>query len=64
MFTQDEDLLAEASRRQIEGVSFAGVVYAHQDHVSIGDCIMGLELIAVIGEPEEFSDRVEYLPLR
>lgn len=30
LFTQDEDLLAEATRRQRAGESFAGVVYAHQ----------------------------------
>lgn len=29
LFTQDEDLLAEANQRQVNGVSFAGVIYAH-----------------------------------
>ena len=28
-FTQDDDLLAEAVRRQREGASFHGVIYAH-----------------------------------
>jgi hypothetical protein len=64
LFTQDEDLLAEAARRQRSGESFGGVVYAHQEKVSIGECIADLELIALAGEPEEFRDRVEYLPLR
>lgn len=35
LFTQDEDLLAEATRRQRGGGSFAGVVYAHQLRVSV-----------------------------
>ena len=30
LFTQDDDLLAEAARRQAEGRAFAGVIYAHQ----------------------------------
>jgi hypothetical protein len=64
LFTQDEDLLAEGVRRQRAGETFAGVVFAHQRRVSIGLCIEHLELIALIAEPEEFANRVEYLPLR
>lgn len=64
LFSQDRDLLAEATRRQRAGVPFARVVYARQRQVSIGVCIDELELIATIGEPEEFRDRVHYLPLR
>ena len=30
LFSQDEDLLAEAARRQRDDIPFAGVVYAHQ----------------------------------
>ena len=52
----------EAKRRQVEGIEFAGLVYGHQIEVSIGDCIYGLELIAKLGTPEEFINRVEYLP--
>jgi predicted nuclease of predicted toxin-antitoxin system len=29
LFTQDDDLLAEAARRQREGILFLGVIYAH-----------------------------------
>ena len=36
LFSQDEDLLAEANRRRLEGIAFVGVVYAHQLHVSVG----------------------------
>jgi predicted nuclease of predicted toxin-antitoxin system len=62
LFSQDDDLLAEAARRQRSGTPFAGVIFAHQ-HVPIAVCIEGLELIAVAMQPEEFTDRVMYLPL-
>jgi hypothetical protein len=39
LFTRDEDLLREASQRQERGETFAGVVYAHQLRVSIGQCV-------------------------
>ena len=63
LFSQDEDLLAEATRRQRDGIRFAGVVYAHQLRVTIGICVHDLELIAKIAKPEELANRVEYLPL-
>lgn len=63
LFTQDDDLLAEAARRQKEGVLFHGVIYAHQMRVSIGACVNDLEIIAKAGEPEDLFNRVEFLPL-
>ena len=43
VFSQDQDFLIEAARRQATGEPFAGVVYAHQRYVSIADCITDLE---------------------
>lgn len=63
LFTQDEDFLAEANRRQAQGVNFTGVIYAHQLLVTIGDCIRDLEIVAKAGNPEEFANQVQYLPL-
>jgi predicted nuclease of predicted toxin-antitoxin system len=63
IFTQDEDFLREAQRRQTAGEVFAGVVYAHQLNVTIGQCVADLALIAKIYEPEDMTNRVEYLPL-
>ena len=63
LFSQDEDMLAEAKRRQVEDISFAGVVYAHQLRVTIGACVSDLELIAKAADPEDLANRVEYLPL-
>jgi hypothetical protein len=62
IFSQDEDMLVEAQRRQIAGISFSGVIYAHQLRVTIGLCIRDLELIAKAADPEDLANRVEYLP--
>ena len=64
LFTQDEDFLREAARRQHAGEAFAGIVYAHQQWVTLGHCIQDLELLAGACEPRELADRVQYLPLR
>ena len=64
LFTRDADLLAEAVRRQRAGLAFAGVIYAHQLHVTLGQCTADLELIASVGEPADLANRVYYLPLR
>ena len=63
LFTRDDDLLAEATRRQREGIPFHGIVYAHQLRVSIGGCVEDLELIAKVGEPVDLMDQVVFLPL-
>lgn len=63
LFTQDKDLLREGARRQRKGETFSGVIYAHQQEVSIGQCVHDLEVIALAGEPEDLAGRVEYLPL-
>lgn len=63
LFSQDEDLLAEATRRQRAGTPFAGVVYAHQLRVNIGCCIQDLELIGKATDPADWHNWVEYLPL-
>jgi len=63
LFTQDDDLLVEATKRQREGTPFRGVIYAHQLRVSIGTCVHDLEIIAKAGEPEDLMNRVQFLPL-
>jgi predicted nuclease of predicted toxin-antitoxin system len=64
LFTRDVDLLTEEARRQQAGWAFDGLIYAHQLHVSIGQCIRDLEILAMAGEPDDFVSRVYYLPLR
>ena len=63
LFSQDEDLLAEATRRQRSGEHFGGVIYAHQLGITIGRAINDLETLAQAGDPADFATRVEYLPL-
>lgn len=64
LFTQDDDLLVEAKLRQETGVPFAGVIYAHQLSMSIGECVRDLELVSLASEPDEYANCVGYLPLR
>ena len=63
LFSQDEDLLAEAVRRQRDASPFAGVIDTHQMLVTIGICVRDLELIAKAANFEDFANRIEYLPL-
>ena len=63
LFSQDADLLREAVWRQRRGKYFAGVIYAHQLKITVGQCLSDLELLAKASEPEDFVHCVEYLPL-
>ena len=63
LVSQDDDLLAEANRRQDIGAPFAGVIYSHQLGITVGQFVRDLELIAKAGESEDFQNRVEFLPL-
>ena len=64
LFSRDEDFLSEAMERQRRGDTFAGVIYAHQLRVTIGQCVHDLELIARCADPADLANRVEHLPLR
>ncbi|HZS45189.1 MAG TPA: DUF5615 family PIN-like protein [Blastocatellia bacterium] len=64
LFTQDEDLLAEADKRQEKGREFAGVIYMRQRRQTLGQCIDELELISGVYDPKDMANRVEYLPLK
>ena len=63
LFTQDDDLLTEAAKRQREGIPFSGVIYGHQLRVTIGVCIQDLEIIAKSGEVADLKNQVVFLPL-
>jgi len=63
LFSFDDDLLAEATRRQREGIDFAGVIYAHPLLTSIGTCVRNLEMIAKVGQAEDLVNQVLFLPL-
>jgi len=62
LYTQDDDLLAEARRRQRADKLFAGVIYSHQLRSPVGRCVDDLELIAKTFEPDDLKNRVEFIP--
>jgi predicted nuclease of predicted toxin-antitoxin system len=64
MFSFDDDMLAEAARRQRGGVYFAGLVHVRPMRIGVGECVRDLELLAKVYVPEEMENKVEYLPLR
>jgi 3'-phosphoadenosine 5'-phosphosulfate sulfotransferase len=63
LFTEDDDLLAEAARRQRMGESFARVIYIQERNVRIEACVDNLQLIAEAMTPQEMANWVQYLPL-
>jgi predicted nuclease of predicted toxin-antitoxin system len=63
VFSQDDDMLREARRRQNHDVPFAGVIYAHQLRITTGQAVRDLELIAKVYEPKDLENHIEYLPL-
>jgi rRNA-processing protein FCF1 len=61
LVSQDRDLLREGRRRQLFSRHFSGIVYAHQQRVSIGRLVEDLELIAQATSADEWTGRIEYL---
>jgi len=64
LFSMDQDLLAEAARRQRAGIAFSGVIYAHELHVTIGMCVNDLELLCAALDPPDIENQVFRIPLR
>lgn len=62
VFTQDDDFLALADEWLKNGREFAGVVYAHQLGITIGQSIRDLELIAKALTSDDMKNRIEFLP--
>lgn len=62
LYTQDDDLLAEARRRQVAGEPFGGVIYSHQMRSPIGRVIDDLELITPTSDPPDLRGLVEFIP--
>ncbi len=63
LFSMDDVLLTEATRRQNENVPFAGVIYAHQLRITVGQAVRDLSLIAEVYDVTDIANRVEFLPL-
>ncbi len=63
MVTSDIRFRALAEAWQQTQRPFAGLVYAHPMHVTIGQMVLDLELIAKAIGADEFQNQVVYLPL-
>ena len=63
LFSQDRDMLVLAEQRLQKGDGFAGLVYAHQLSVTIGQAIRDLTLIAQVLDPEDMRNRIQFIPL-
>ena len=63
VFTQDRDFLALAAAWQQTRREITGMVYAHQLRITIGGAIHDLALIALLMNPDEMRNRVEFLPV-
>lgn len=63
VFTQDDDLLAIGHEWQNSGRDFAGIAYAHQLRITVGQAINDLELMAKVMTADEMRNRIEFLPI-
>lgn len=62
LFSQDRDFLAITNHWLQSGREFAGLVYAHQLGISIGQAVQDLELIAKALDPVDMRNRIEFIP--
>ncbi len=63
LFTQDDDLLVEAARRQKTGETFLGVIFGPKGKHGASVYIDDLELIGTCEKPQDHLGKVTYLPL-
>jgi predicted nuclease of predicted toxin-antitoxin system len=63
VFTQDADFLEITASWLADNKPFAGVIYARQMGITIGQAISDLHLFATLLEPNEMENRLEYIPL-
>ncbi|MBU4076162.1 MAG: hypothetical protein KKI06_05585 [Euryarchaeota archaeon] len=58
IFTHDDDFLSMVTESEIE---HCGIIYVHQEHLSIGECIRRLKAIVETMSPEEMQNRILFL---
>lgn len=61
-FSQDEDLLTLAHHWFQTNRPFAGLVYAHQLSITIGQAVRDLELIARALDAADMQNRIVFIP--
>ncbi|MHC4879844.1 MAG: DUF5615 family PIN-like protein [Planctomycetota bacterium] len=62
VFTLDDDFLAIAAEWLESGREFAGLAYAHQLGITIGQAVHDLELMATVLDLTDMKNRIEFLP--
>ena len=62
LFTQDQDFLVEAARRNREGIGFRGIFFASQSPARNRLYAEWLEAYGKLSEPEEVAGRVIFIP--
>ncbi len=62
VFKLDDDFLVIAADWLQIGRGFAGVVYASQLGITIGKAVDHLETIARVLQPNDMTNRIEFLP--
>jgi predicted nuclease of predicted toxin-antitoxin system len=58
IFTHDDDFLSMAMD---SGIEHYGIIYVHQQHLSIGECIRRLKAIVETTSFEEMHNRIMFL---
>jgi predicted nuclease of predicted toxin-antitoxin system len=61
LFTHDDDLLTIADHWQHIGKEYFGIIFVHQEKLSIGEIIRSIKLIVDILSPEEIKNHIEFL---
>lgn len=58
IFTHDDDFLGMAAE---SGIEHCGIIYVHQQRLSMGECIRRLKAIVETASPEEMHNRILFL---
>jgi predicted nuclease of predicted toxin-antitoxin system len=61
VFTHDSDFLRIAARWTEEGRTHPGIIYCHQKHCAVGECIRRLKLLTTILSAEEMANHIEFI---
>ena len=61
LFTHDDDLLTIADHWQKIGKEHSGIIFVHQERLTIGEIIRRVKLIVDILSPEEMKNHIEFL---
>jgi len=61
ILTYDVDFLKIAHQKYQEGKEHKGILYAHPQDLSLGECIRLVELVTQVLTEEEMENRIEFL---